>query len=78
MMAASCDRVALDAVGVAALKDLGSTPEIMELPIFAQEQIAAAAELGLGAAGPGEIELVASDPAGREYARRLRAVLDRG
>jgi uncharacterized protein (DUF362 family) len=78
MMAASGDRVALDAVGVAALKDLGSTPEIMERPVFAQEQIARAAELGLGAAGPGQIELIAPDQAGQEYAGRLRAILDRG
>jgi uncharacterized protein (DUF362 family) len=78
MMAASNDPVALDAVGVAALKDLGSTPEIMGRAIFAQEQIARAAELGLGAAGPGEIELRAADAASQDYARRLRAVLDQG
>jgi uncharacterized protein (DUF362 family) len=78
MMAASADRVALDAVGVAALKDLGSTPEIMERPIFAQEQIARAVELGLGAAGPEQIELATHDPASQEYAGRLRAILDRG
>lgn len=78
MMAASGDRVALDAVGVAALKDLGSTPEIMDRPVFAQEQIARAVELGLGAAGPGEVELTAPDQAGQEYAHRLRAVLDQG
>jgi uncharacterized protein (DUF362 family) len=78
MLAASNDPVALDAVGVAALKDLGSTPEIMGRAIFAQEQIARAAELGLGAAGPGEIELRAADAASQDYARRLRAVLDQG
>ncbi len=77
MMAASSDRVALDAVGVAALRDLGSTREVMAGPIFGQEQIRRAVELGLGAAGPGQVELTAANQPGREYAARLRGLLDR-
>ncbi len=56
---ASSDRVAIDACGVAMLKLLGSNPAIMGRPIFEQEQIARAVELGLGAPSPAAIELVA-------------------
>ena len=47
---AAADRVALDAVGVACLRRLGSTDAIMNTPIFQHEQLIRAAELGLGAA----------------------------
>jgi uncharacterized protein (DUF362 family) len=72
------DRVAVDAVGVAILKILGSNDAIMNTKIFEQEQIQRAAELGLGVGGPDRIELVASDAAGRELADRIRAVLKQG
>ncbi len=73
---ASRDRVALDATGVAMLKKLGSNRAIMDLPVFAQEQIARAAELGLGAASPGEIELVpAEDENSRLCAAQLEEIL---
>jgi len=52
------DRIAVDAVGLAILKDLGSNRAIMGKKIFEQEQIARAAELGLGASAPDEIEVV--------------------
>ena len=63
---ASADRVAIDAVGVAILKSLGSNGQIMGTKIFAQEQIARAVELGLGASSPSEIELVAVGDQSRE------------
>jgi len=75
---AGTDRVAVDAVGLAALKELGSNDVIMETPIFAQEQIARAVEVGLGAAGPGDIELVSDDTEGRAYASRLEEILAQG
>lgn len=75
---AGTDRVAVDAVGLAILKDLGSNDAIMGTPIFAQEQIARAVEVGLGASRPDEIELVSDDDTGRAYARRLRRILDEG
>jgi len=49
---ASTDRVAIDAVGVAILKHLGSNEKIMGPRIFAQEQIARAVQLGLGLLQP--------------------------
>ena len=58
---ASADRVAVDAVGVAVLKHLGSNPAIMDTKIFEQEQIKRAVELGLGASSPAAVELIAGD-----------------
>lgn len=78
LMLASTDRVAIDAVGTAVLKMTGSNKDIMDRPIFSQEQIARAVELGLGAKGPEEIELVAVDEASQAAVAELRAILDQG
>jgi uncharacterized protein (DUF362 family) len=75
---AGTDRVAVDAVALAVLKNIGANRAISGKPIFAQEQIARAIELGLGAAGPGEIELATGDAASAAYAGLLRGILDRG
>lgn len=75
VMLLSRDRVALDAVGLAVLKDLGSNREIMEVPIFKQEQISRAVELGLGVGSPDQIEIITDDKEGREYASRLEKIL---
>ena len=75
---AGTDRVAIDAVGLAILKELGSNREIMDKPIFAQEQIARAVELGLGVRHAGEIEIVSDDQTGRTYAEKLRQILAKG
>ena len=72
------DRVAVDAVGVAILKMLGSNDAIMNTKIFDQEQIQRAAELGIGIDGPGQIEIAASDAAGREFADKVRTILAQG
>ena len=75
---ASTDRVAIDAVGVAIIKSLGSNPQIMNSKIFEQEQIARAAELGLGASSPSDIGLIPVDDKSREYGDRLTAILNQG
>ncbi|WP_054030125.1 DUF362 domain-containing protein [Desulfatitalea tepidiphila] len=75
---ASTDRVAVDAVGVAILKSLGSNESIMKPKIFEQEQIARASELGLGASSPSHIEVMAADEYSREYRDRVAAILDQG
>lgn len=72
------DRVAVDAVGVAILKLMGSNDAIMNTKIFDQEQIQRAVELGIGVDGPGKIEIAASDASGREFADRVRAILKQG
>ena len=75
---ASTDRIALDAVGLAILKDLGSNRAIMGKGIFEQEQIARAVELGLGIAHPSEIEIVTDSLDGRSYAQKLVEILLKG
>ncbi len=75
VMLASSDRVAIDAVGVAILRDLGTTPEVSRGRVFEQDQIARAAELGIGVASADEIELVSDDDAGEAYAARIRDIL---
>jgi len=75
---ASTDRVAIDAVGVAVLKSLGSNTAIMDTKIFDQEQIARAADLGLGACSSSDIDLIAADDASREYRDRVAAILSEG
>jgi uncharacterized protein (DUF362 family) len=72
------DRVAVDAVGIAVLKELGAKKEIMERKIFEQEQIQRAAELGLGITGPDQIEFVTPDRASSEYAKKLQSILALG
>ena len=75
---ASDDRVAIDAVGVAILKSLGSNENIMSRKIFEQEQIARAVELGLGASSSAGIEVVPADTKSREYCDRVREILNKG
>ncbi|MGA2735388.1 MAG: DUF362 domain-containing protein [Syntrophobacteraceae bacterium] len=72
---ASTDRVAIDAVGVAVLKVLGSNPAIMNRRIFGQEQISRAVELGLGAASPSEIDLFPVDEESRQYGAIVQKML---
>ena len=72
------DRIAIDAVGIAVLKELGSNEAIMERKIFEQEQIARAVELGLGISGPEQIEFITPDKASREYSEKLRSILLQG
>jgi uncharacterized protein (DUF362 family) len=78
VLLAGTDRVAIDAVGLAVLKELGSNEAIMEKKIFAQEQIARAVELGLGAKGPEDIEIITDDEKSNAYARRIGGILREG
>lgn len=72
---AGTDRVAIDAVGLSILKELGSNRSIMEKKVFKQEQIARAVELGLGIGSPEEIEILSADDEGRKYAERLMEIM---
>lgn len=63
LILAGTDRIAIDAVGVAILKMLGSNEEIMGTKAFQQEQIKRAVELGLGVDGPEKINLVGNKEA---------------
>lgn len=72
---ASRDRVALDAVGVAVLRYFGTTPEVSRGTVFDQEQIARAVELGLGARGLEEIEIITEDRKGQDFAEQIQDLL---
>ena len=72
---ASTDRVALDAVGVAILRLHGTTPAVSRGAVYEQEQIARAVELGLGAAGPDEIEIRTDDKDSAAYAAQVLELL---
>jgi uncharacterized protein (DUF362 family) len=78
VLLAGTDRIAIDAVGLAILKELGSNKHIMEKKIFDQEQIARAGELGLGVNSPGQIEIITGDEKSRMYADKLRRILLKG
>jgi uncharacterized protein (DUF362 family) len=75
---ASADRIAIDAVGVAVLKSLGSNESIMKPKIFDQEQIARAVELGLGASSASEIDLISADMNSKDYKKDIEEILKRG
>jgi hypothetical protein len=50
----------------------------MKSKIFEQEQIARAAELGLGASSPSDIKVIPVDENSREYRDRVTAILNQG
>jgi len=75
---AGTDRVAVDATGLAVLKEIGANDAIMGRKIFAQEQIERAVDLGIGIDSPQKIEFVTVDDAGRKYADNLKKILAQG
>jgi uncharacterized protein (DUF362 family) len=77
VMLAGTDRVAMDAVGVAILRLLGTTPEVSRGSIFGQDQIARAVELGLGVSSAKGIRLVTGDAASEAFAAKVGDILAR-
>jgi uncharacterized protein (DUF362 family) len=75
VMLAGSDRVAVDAVGVSILRLLGTTPDVSRGPVFSQDQIARAVELGLGVRSPEDIELVTGDTQSEAYASKVKDIL---
>ena len=74
LMLASKDRVALDAAGVALLREFGNT-SLPKQPVFELDQIRRAAELGVGVGSAAAMELVPLDDQGRRAAERIQARL---
>ncbi len=72
------DRVAIDAVGVAVLRLLGTTSLVNQGRIFEQDQIARAIELGLGIKSPEQIQLVTDDPESEAFATQVNDILLKG
>ncbi len=71
LLMASTDRVAIDAVGIAALKALGSNQTIMQTRIFDHEQIARAAEIGIGVTSVEQIEIITDSAASQPTRDRV-------
>lgn len=78
VMLAGRDRVAIDAVGIAILRHFGTTPEVSEGKIFGQQQIARAAELGIGVHSASELELVPLDAESQKFADKIDKILAQG
>jgi uncharacterized protein (DUF362 family) len=76
LLLASANRVAIDAVGVALLRLFGTTHEAMNGRIFEQEQIAHAANLGVGVDTADKIELVPHDEHSQRSAVEIQELLD--
>ncbi|GAH26781.1 unnamed protein product [marine sediment metagenome] len=72
---ASKDRIAIDAVGVAILRILGTTTEVNRASIFEQEQIARAVELNLGVAKQDEIEIITDSKEAEKLAEQIMTKL---
>jgi uncharacterized protein (DUF362 family) len=72
---AGSDRIAIDAVGVAILRVLGTTPEVSRGSVFGQDQIARAVELGLGVKSPDDIMIVTGDAGDAEFADKVKTIL---
>lgn len=72
---AAKDRVAIDAVGVGILRHFGAAKEVSEGKIFQQEQIARAAELGVGVHSAKDIQLVPLDTASEKFAKQIESIL---
>lgn len=75
IMLASTDRIALDAVGVAILRMYGTTRAVSTGPVFDQDQIRRAAELGLGARGAGEVEVIALNDGAKDICTKIEEEL---
>lgn len=69
------DRVAIDAVGAAILRHFGTTKEVSHGRIFEQQQIARAAELGVGVKSASEIELVPLNAESRKFAEPIAKII---
>jgi uncharacterized protein (DUF362 family) len=76
LMVAGTDRIAIDAVGVAILRSLGTTPEVARGKVFQQDQIARAVELGIGISSPEEIEFLTYDTEAKKIAVRLQDIIN--
>jgi uncharacterized protein (DUF362 family) len=69
---AGTDKIAIDAVGVALLRMLGTTPAVMKGSIFQQEQIAHAVEIGLGISSSDEIEYITDSTESDELVEQMK------
>ncbi len=72
---AGTDKIAIDAVGVALLRILGTTDDVSKGPIFEQEQISRAVELGIGISSPDEIEFITDSEESNKLVEKIKLKL---
>ena len=72
---AGTDKIAIDAVGVAILRILGTTPEVSRGSIFEQEQIKRAIELGVGIKSPEDIEFIHDSEEAKKIVIQIKSKL---
>jgi uncharacterized protein (DUF362 family) len=72
---AGTDKIAIDVVGVAILRILGTTPEVSGGSIFDQEQIKRAVELGIGISSPDDIEFLTDNQESEMLVQRIKEKL---
>jgi uncharacterized protein (DUF362 family) len=75
LLLASRDRVAIDAVGVSILKMYGAKGKVGNEPVFEQDQLKRAAELGFGVKSADEIRLVAVNSEAQGDVEHIESVL---
>jgi uncharacterized protein (DUF362 family) len=75
LIVAGTDRIAIDVVGMAIFKAVGSNDHIMNTPAFKHPQIARAIELGLGIKSAEEIEFLTDDAESRYWAEKIKTIL---
>jgi len=75
IIVAGTDRIAIDAVGVAMLRLLGTTPEVENGKVFQQDQIARAVEIGIGIKSPDDILFVTGDRESSLLGEKLMEIL---
>ncbi|SBO42654.1 conserved protein of unknown function [Cyanobium sp. NIES-981] len=75
VMLAGTDRVAVDVVGIALLRLLGTTSAVSRGSIWELEQIQRAVELNLGVDSAERIEIVTADGPGRAMADQIRPLI---
>jgi len=72
---AGTDKIAIDAVGVAILRILGTTPEVTNGPIFEQEQIKRAVDLDVGIKFPDDIEFITNSEEAEKLVSQIKEKL---
>ncbi|MFX1571594.1 MAG: DUF362 domain-containing protein [Promethearchaeota archaeon] len=73
---AGTDKIALDVVGVALLRILGTTPEVTNGSIFDQAQIKRAIELDIGISSPKEIEFITDSEEANKLVTQIKEKLN--
>ncbi len=77
VVAASRDRVALDAVGLAMLRLNSPGPVFGKAPVFEEDQLKRAAELGLGAKSADDVQIKTADHVSANLAIQIKSALSR-